>query len=65
MNKDIKRTVYLILLSLILFSASMSVPMLYNSKWKEPAQGGAAGLFIAGVLGAVAGVVRARRSKTK
>ncbi len=63
MNKDVKRTVYLILLSIILFSASMSVPMLSNSKWKEPAQGGAAGLFIAGVLGAVAGVVRARRAK--
>lgn len=65
MNKDVKRTVYLILLSIILFSASMSIPMLYNSKWKDAAQGGAAGLFIAGVLGAVAGIIRARKSKTK
>ena len=65
MNKDVKRTVYLILLSIILFSASMSIPLLYNSKWKEPAQGGAAGLFLAGILGGVAGLVRAKKSKGK
>jgi len=65
MKKDAKRSVYLILLAIILFSASMSVPLLYNSRWKEPVQGGAAGLFIAGVLGAIAGIIRARKETKK
>jgi hypothetical protein len=65
MKKDVKRTVYLILLAIILFSASMSIPMLYNSKWKEPAQGGAAGLMIAAVMSVIPPIVRARRAKSK
>jgi hypothetical protein len=65
MKKDTKRAIYLILLAIILFSASMSIPMLYNSKWRDPVQGGAAGLFIAGILGAIAGIIRARRNNVK
>ncbi len=65
MKKDAKRSIYLILLAIILFSASMSVPLLYNSRWKEPVQGGAAGLFIAGALSAIAGIIRAQKNKVK
>ncbi|MGZ3757800.1 MAG: hypothetical protein ACXVAY_06005 [Mucilaginibacter sp.] len=50
MKNNVKRSVYLILLAIILFSASMSIPALYNSRWKDATQGGAAGLFIAGVM---------------
>jgi len=50
MKSNLKRTVYLILLSVILYSASMSVPQIYNSRWRAAVQGGAAGLMVAAVL---------------
>jgi hypothetical protein len=63
MKKDVKRTIYLILIAIILFSAAMAVPALYNSKWREAIQGGAAGLFIAACLGIVKIIVLYRKSK--
>ena len=50
MKSNLKRTVYLTLLAVILYSASMSVPLLYNSRWRAAVQGGAAGLMLAAVL---------------
>jgi hypothetical protein len=50
MNPAIKRTVYLAILAVMVYSASMSIPLLYNSQWRDAAQGGAAGLMIAAIF---------------
>jgi len=65
MKKEVKRPVYLILIAIILFSASMSVPQLYNSKWRDPVQGGAAGLAIAALLGTLPIFLRKDKNKVK
>jgi hypothetical protein len=50
MKNKVKRTIYLILIAIILFSASMAVPSLYNSEWRMIMQGAAVGLLIAGSI---------------
>jgi len=50
MNPAIKRTVYLALLAIILYSATMSIPLLYNSQWRDAARGGAVGLMVAAIF---------------
>jgi hypothetical protein len=65
MKKKVKRTIYMILIAVILFSASMSIPMLYNSKWRNLVQGAAIGLMLAACVIIVATVVDYfRESKT-
>ncbi|HEY0244482.1 MAG TPA: hypothetical protein VGC01_02885 [Mucilaginibacter sp.] len=53
MKIKVRRTVLLILLGVILFSAAMAIPALYHSKWKDLMQGGAVGLLIAGSISIV------------
>jgi hypothetical protein len=65
MKKEVKRTIYLILLAIMLFSASMSIPALYNSKWREPAQGGAAGLVIAAIMSLVPQILLRYKNQSK
>jgi hypothetical protein len=65
MKKEVKRTIYLMLLAIMLFSASMSIPALYNSRWKDAAQGGAAGLMIAAALSILPAIINARKKPTK
>jgi len=55
----------LFLLGIILFSASMAIPALYNSKWRDPMQGGAAGLMVAAILSIVPIILLANRNKGK
>jgi len=50
MKNKVKRTVLMILVAIILFSAAMVIPGLQNSKWKDFMQGGAFGLMLAGVI---------------
>jgi len=43
----------MLLVAVILFSASMVIPALHNSKWKDLVQGGALGLTLAGIISIV------------
>jgi hypothetical protein len=53
MKKQVKRTVYMIVIAVMLFSASMAIPLVYHSKAKEYFQGAAVGLMLAGVISIV------------
>jgi uncharacterized membrane protein len=53
MKNKVKRTVLMLLVAVILFSASMVIPALHYSKWKDIVQGGALGLTIAGIISIV------------
>ena len=50
MKKEVKRGIYMILLAVMLFSASMSVPRLVNSQWRDIAQGAAIGILVAAAI---------------
>lgn len=50
MNRQVKRTVYMILIAVILFSATMAIPAIHHSKMKDVLQGGAIGLMFAGII---------------
>ncbi|WP_295720675.1 hypothetical protein [Mucilaginibacter sp.] len=49
-NNKVKRTILMLLVAVILFSASMAIPVLQGSKWKVFMQGGATGLTMAGIV---------------
>ncbi|MGF7040194.1 hypothetical protein [Mucilaginibacter lappiensis] len=50
MKNKVKRTILMLLIAVILFSASMVIPALHNSKFKDLVQGGALGLTLAGII---------------
>ena len=47
MKKEVKRGIYMMLFAVILFSASMSVPRLVNSQWRDIVAGASVGLLVA------------------
>jgi hypothetical protein len=49
-KNKVKRTILMLLVAVILFSASMVIPALQHSKWKDLVQGGALGLTLAGII---------------
>ncbi|PWK69976.1 hypothetical protein LX99_04629 [Mucilaginibacter oryzae] len=51
MKNKAKRSVYLLLIGTILFSAGMAIPSGPAEKWDDIARGAGAGLFIAGFIG--------------
>jgi hypothetical protein len=53
MKNKAKRSVYLLLIGIILFSAGMAIPSGPSEKWDDYARGAGAGLFIAGFIGLV------------
>ena len=53
MKKQVKRTVYMIVIAVMLFSASMAIPLVYHSKAREYFQGAAVGLMLAGLISIV------------
>jgi len=53
MRKQVKRTVYMIVIAVMLFSASMAIPLIYHSKAKDYFQGAAVGLMLAGLISTV------------
>ncbi|TWR30359.1 hypothetical protein FPZ43_05300 [Mucilaginibacter pallidiroseus] len=52
MSKQFKRTVYMLLIAIILYSGTMAIPELYYSKYRDLIQGASFGLFVAGILSA-------------
>ncbi|WP_374951813.1 hypothetical protein [Mucilaginibacter sp.] len=53
MNPQVKRTVIMLLLGVILFAASMAFPVINNSKARDIFQGGGIGLMVAGIISIV------------
>jgi hypothetical protein len=53
MKKQVKRTVYMIVIAVILFSASMAIPVIYHTKAREYFQGAAFGLMLAAIISIV------------
>ncbi|MDN3581848.1 hypothetical protein [Mucilaginibacter flavus] len=49
-NNKVKRTILLLLVSVILFSLTMVIPAFEGSKWKVYLQGAATGLLMAGIV---------------
>lgn len=52
----------MVLLGVILFSASMVFPAVYNSKYRDLMQGGAVGLMVAGSVIAIKTLIEERKS---
>ena len=52
----------MVLLGVILFSASMVFPSIYNSKYRDLMQGGAVGLMIAGAVIAIKTLIDERKT---
>ena len=50
MKKQFKRTILLLLGAVILFAASMAIPVIHNSEFKAFMQGGAIGFMLAGII---------------
>lgn len=65
MKNKVRRTILLILVGIILFSASMAIPALHNSKWKDFAQGGAVGLMFAGIISIIKILLQYKKTVTK
>lgn len=57
MKNKVKRTILLLLVAVILFSATMVVPALHASVWKEWMQGAALGLMLAGIISIISTLV--------
>jgi hypothetical protein len=53
MKKQVKRTILLLLVAVILFAASMAIPIIYNSKLRDIFQGAALGFMVAGIISIV------------
>ncbi|MFA6084392.1 hypothetical protein [Mucilaginibacter sp.] len=53
MKSQVKRTVYMIVIAVMLFSASMAIPLIYHSKAREYFQGAAFGFMLAGIISIV------------
>jgi hypothetical protein len=49
-NNKVKRTILMLLVAVILFSATMVIPALQGSNWKVYMQGGATGLTMAAIV---------------
>lgn len=55
----------MLLIAVILFSASMAIPALFHSGWKDLVQGAALGLTIAGIISIITLVIDYLRETKK
>ena len=62
MKTKVRRTIVMIIFAVILFSASMVLPALQNSQYKEIVQGGALGLMLAGVISSITAIIEYYKS---
>lgn len=63
MNPQVKRTVLMLLLGVILFAASMAFPAIHNSGARDLFQGGGIGLMFAGIISIVLILVNTFKNK--
>jgi uncharacterized membrane protein YcjF (UPF0283 family) len=64
-NNKVKRTILLLLISVILFSLTMVVPAFESSQWKAYMQGGATGLLMAGIVSIITLIIDNLREAKK
>jgi hypothetical protein len=65
MKSKVKRTILILLIAIILFSASMALPALQGSQYKELVQGAAIGLMIAAIVIIISTLVEYLRMNKK
>jgi len=57
MKSKVRRTILLMLIAVILFSASMAIPALQGSQYKELVMGAGIGLMFAAVISSISAIV--------
>jgi hypothetical protein len=57
MKSKVRRTILLILIAIILFSAAMAIPALQGSQYKELVMGAGIGLMLAAVISSISAIV--------
>lgn len=57
MKNKVKRTILLLLVAIILFSAPMAVPSVFSPNWKNMMQGAALGLMLAAIISIISALV--------
>ena len=57
MKSKVKRIILLLIIAVILFSASMAMPIFHDSKWREWMQGASLGLMFASIIIIISTVV--------
>ncbi|WPU93993.1 hypothetical protein SNE25_00445 [Mucilaginibacter sabulilitoris] len=55
----------MLLIAVLLFSASMAIPALHTSKWKDLIQGAALGLTLAGIISIITLIIDYLRETKK
>ena len=56
MKSKVRRTILLMLIAIILFSASMAIPALQGSQYKELIMGAGIGLMFAAVISSISAI---------
>ncbi|GAA3960627.1 hypothetical protein [Mucilaginibacter dorajii] len=64
-NNKVKRTILLLLISVILFSLTMVVPAFEGSQWKVYIQGAATGLLMAAIVSIITLIIDNLREAKK
>jgi len=57
MKSKVRRTILLMLIAVILFSASMAIPALQGSQFKQLVMGAGIGLMLAAVISSISAIV--------
>jgi hypothetical protein len=57
MKSKVRRTILLMLIAVILFSASMAIPALQGSQFKQLIMGAGIGLMLAAVISSISAIV--------
>ena len=57
MKSKVRRTILLILIAVILFSAAMAIPALQGSQFKQLVMGAGIGLMLAAVISSISAIV--------
>jgi len=65
MKSKVRRTILLILIAVILFSASMAIPALQGSQYKELVMGAGIGLMFAAVISSISAIVEYLKANKK
>ena len=65
MKSKVRRTILLMLIAVILFSASMAIPALQGSQYKELVMGAGIGLMFAAVISSISAIVEYLKANKK
>jgi len=65
MKSKVRRTILLMLIAVILFSASMAIPALQASQYKELVMGAGIGLMFAAVISSISAIVEYLKTNKK